>query len=379
MLFSLLAPTAIINKLLFIILLIWTIFLITQHNVSNIKSTLSAFIIIIIFMYGFFVGFLGDVDTHLSIQFFLATLLLLLIHFVGFYGLDMDRAVEFCGKVMILFSLMYLVVFFNIGNPLAMEIFLFANEVSLSSVSSRDFGEGFELLTVALGTAPFLFIPWCLIVVRLIRRPSRVYFFWFSLYGFVIGLSGARGLIVVALIFLIGALISIAKVKVRLLSIFLTVVLITIGIIFVLDRTTIFSAGEVSNSIKIDHFRFFINALDVPSALFGNGLGSYYLSGKGVLAHTELTPVDMVRYFGFPLAILLYWTLIFPVGDFGKYKGPNAIYTFGFFLFLILSITNPTLINSYGMIAIIWYWAKINGSNFRCGKKSNKLKLVEIH
>lgn len=365
MLTTLIAPVTILNKLLFIFLMLWTLLLITQLRQNSLRLFLPVFGVIAIFMYGLLISVLGRSDSKLALQFFLATFVLMLIHFVDYFRIDMDKASELCGKAMIVFTVLYWALVFNQDVPYAPRAFEWMNEISSSASAEREFIEGGITMTLALGTVPFLFVPWCLTTIRLIRctRPSDL--LWFLLYGLAIGLSGARGLVLVALAFLIAALFWLTSLRTRIFMILAVVVIFMIVAPVILNETMIFNSQEVSNSVKIGHFNSFLDGLDISGALFGNGLGSYYFSsGRGDwVAHTELTPIDLARYVGIPLAIFVYGLMLLPTGHLASYRGDNYLFSFAFFLFLILSTTNPTLVNSYGMLVVVWYWTKIRRSD----------------
>jgi hypothetical protein len=98
--------------------------------------------------------------------------------------------------------------------------------------------------------------------------------------------------------------------------------------------------------------------------LFGDGLAStYYTVGFQIrAAQTEITLLDMIRYFGLPLTALLYAALLFPSLrqrsiDRRKLK---AIVIFA--VYLLMSLTNPILFNSFGLMIVVWYWTRMLGS-----------------
>jgi len=361
MLTTVIAPATMLNKLLFIGLMLWTLRLLARRREPRPHLFWPAFGVIGIFTYGLLMCLPASNDNALAVQFFLATFVLLLIHFVEHFRLNMDRAAEICGKAMIVVTVLYWTLALNLEWPYASDIFAWFNEISMSAASERDFIEGGATLTLALGSVPFLFVPWCLVAVRLFKQPRLADFLWLVLYGLAIGLSGARGIVVVALAFLIAASIWLTSLRTRALIIMGLVAILVIGVPVLLTTTTLFSSEEVSNAAKIGHFNSFLDALDLSGALFGNGLGSYYFSsGKGVsTAHTELTPIDLARYFGIPMATAFYGLLLLPVGRLGRYSGDHFLFCFAFLLFLVLSVTNPTLVNSYGMLVVVWYWAKM--------------------
>jgi hypothetical protein len=363
MLTTLLVPVSLLNKLLFVFLMLWTLLLITKIRKPRLRLSLPAFSVILIFLYGFLISKLGSNDSVLATQFFLATFVLLLIHFVDYFQIDMDQAAELCGKAMIVATIFYSLLYFNLDLPGFSETFEWFNQISASSAGERDFIEG-GVMTLALGTAPFFFIPWCIVTIRFIRFLRVVDLFWLILYGLVIGVSGARGVMVVAITFFIGASIWLTPSRIRFLIIIGITIFLLISIPFLLRETTIFSGEESSNFVKIGHFNSYLEGLSVSGVLFGDGLGSYYFSNgrDRWISHTELTPIDMARYLGIPLALAFYTLLIFPTSRFNFYRGDNVLFCFGFFLFLVLSMTNPTLVNSYGMLVVVWYWSKIRTS-----------------
>lgn len=377
MLTTLIAPVTILNKILFVILMVWTLNLIAKNRKPGIRLYIPAFTIVMIYFYGLLISMFGRSDGVLASQFFLATFVLVLIHFIENFRIDMDQAAESCGKVMLAVTFVYLLVTFNQDLPYAAAVFNWLNEINSSATSERDFLEGGLTLTLALGTVPFLFVPWCIVCVRLIHSRRIADFLWLMFYGLAIGLSGARGLVVVALMFLIAALFWLTSFRTRIIFFLILVAVLFIVVPLIFNETRIFSSEEISNATKIGHLNSFVDQLNIYNIFFGNGLGSYYFSsGKDDwLAHTELTPVDLARYVGIPLACVVYILMLFPFSTVACYKGQNFLFVFGFFLFLVLSITNPTLINSYGMLVVIWYWAKLGRSFKRNFSKSTPKSL----
>ncbi|GEM_PF-3295256 len=140
-------------------------------------------------------------------------------------------------------------------------------------------------------------------------------------------------------------------------------------------KTAVLSLTERSNSVKIGHLRSFISHVaENPSVLLtGDGLGARYYSDapgvEGEVSQTELTFLDMVRYFGLGGTLLLLLLLAYPrgVGD----LRPIA----GFAAYLLLAGSNPLLFNSTGMLAVCFYWASqevrnIKGSVLRVAPES---------
>lgn len=309
----------------------------------------------------------------------MASTVLLLIHFVDFYRIDMDLAAEFCGKALVVLSIVYWLAALNQYLPYATQIFEWLNQNSSGSFSERDFVEGAATMTFSLGTAPFLFVPWCIVTVRLIRKRRFIDLFWLFFYGLGICLSGQRGLLVISLAFLFVSFVYLTKIRVRILLSIILIVIIALSLPVLMAKTSIFSSDEISNAVKIGHFNSFWAQLDFERGLFGNGLATYYYSsGRGAfVAHTELTPIDFARYLGIPMDIVFYCLLLFPTKFISNYRGDKGLFSFGFFLFLVMSLTNPTLVNSYGMLCVLWYWAKIKGTS-QSPNETKTLKAFEL-
>jgi hypothetical protein len=263
MLTTVLAPVTILNKLLFIFLMLWTLLLVTQLRQSRLRLFLPAFGVVAIFFYGLLIGMLERSDSKLAVQFFLATFVLMLIHFVDHFRIDMDKASELCGKAMIAFTILYWTLVFNQDLPYATKVFEWMNEISSSSSSERKFIEGGVTMTLALGTVPFLFVPWCILTVRLIRYPRTADLLWLLFYGLAIALSGARGLVVVALAFLIAALFWLTSLRIRILMILIVAVIFVIVAPMLINETMI---TLVSNILQVMDDR---GIIDMPLRVNG--------------------------------------------------------------------------------------------------------------
>jgi hypothetical protein len=172
--------------------------------------------------------------------------------------------------------------------------------------------------------------------------------------------TAARGLWAICLLSVFFIFLWNLKLNNRFFVILLSIPVILIGLYFILFNTTILDSSDVSNNVKFGHITSFFDNLNIVNFFIGDGLASYYYS-KGtakITAHTEVTPVDMLRYFGFILTPILYAVITFP-----KRKHilteKNKVYFIIFGLWLLNSFTNPIMFNSYGLIVILWYWSKI--------------------
>jgi hypothetical protein len=350
-------PTSIINKLVFIVLIFLMLISINSFRLI----TLSPFYVASIFFYGLIISFFNQVDRELSNQFFLATFSLLIIYPILKNKIDFDKIIKFSGFLLVLYTLIsFTILVLFVDSSISQQYNTFFREYSAGSNGLREFTEE-GLIAFHTGTTPFLFLSLVLYFDSFLTKKTLVDFIIIILHGYVISISGSRGTFFSSLLALFILLLfqSSTKIKIRLL--FIAVPLLLVFFSFIFQNTQILSSEEGSNNVKLGHYESFIDNANVFNLLVGNGLGAiYYSKGSGgYKAHTEVTPIDMIRYLGIFFAILLYWFIIFPTKRIKAYLGKNFLYTIIFIIYVLNSMTNPTMFNSYGLIVVIWYWYKI--------------------
>jgi hypothetical protein len=120
-----------------------------------------------------------------------------------------------------------------------------------------------------------------------------------------------------------------------------------------------FSFDEISNQIKIGHIvgyiEYFKNA--GGSIIYGAGAGSgFYTPGYDkVIYSSELSYFEIYRVYGL-LMLPFLGLLLFPVF---KYKCLGREFTFAWFGYLLIAGTNPLLVSSTGMVAILIIYGKL--------------------
>ncbi|PZR19818.1 MAG: hypothetical protein DI539_12685 [Flavobacterium psychrophilum] len=353
---TLLFPVIVINKLVFLSIIALMAF---NYKLYNFKTT-APFVLFIIFLFGYIHSFFYYSDRAVSLQLFLSTLVLFLVFPLNKYKVDLDKIIRKCGIIMVIYTwLSYFIV--AGGFPISDVYYDFFFYYSTGSFSMRDFVEE-GVITFQMGTLPFLYLPLVLCYISFLDKKKKygnlllVILFFMTLW-----LGGSRSSIMTTIFTLI--LISFIKFsfknKIRFLMI--TIPLVMIVVIYLIENTTVFSAGEESNSVKIGHVNSFIKQLNIFNFLLGEGLASYYYSeGSGKLkAYTEISPLDMLRYLGFVLTPIVYMLLFFPLKRLKAYTGENFLFFVIFLMYVINSTTNPTFFNSYGFLVVLWYWSKI--------------------
>lgn len=118
--------------------------------------------------------------------------------------------------------------------------------------------------------------------------------------------------------------------------------------------------GESSNAIKYLHLTSYINLFsnNIDILFCGQGVGSFFysLGFKMEVTQTEWSYIELIRYVGVFGAILIIGIYAFPLSIIYKnrkiltYAFPFSV---GYILFLCIAGTNPLLINSTGMLALL--------------------------
>lgn len=348
-------PVVFINKLVFLSIISLMFF---NYKLYRFR-TISPWMLFVIFFFGFVHSFFHYSNMPISQQFFLSTLVLFLIYPIDRYKIDVDKIVKVSGVMMTIYTwISFLIV--STGNPISGVYYDFFFYYSTGSYSLRDFVEE-GVITFQMGTLAFLFVPLLLQYISFLEDKKYSRLLLILIYLITIGLGGSRSSIITTIFTMM--LISFIRLSNKNKIIFLMIsvpIVMSIGS-YLLLNTTVFDSGEQSNAVKIGHFNSFWKNLNLYNFFLGEGLGSYYYSeGSGAMrAYTEVTPLDLLRYFGFVLTPILYIYIFFPIKRLNAYLGDNLIYFVVFFMYVINSMTNPTFLNSYGFLVVLWYWSKI--------------------
>lgn len=379
---TLIIPVAFLNKVIFggIILL----FIIAGQRVWRVIN--APFIIGFIFLYGFIISQLTYSDQALAISFLFSVTGLLIIYPLTIINVDIDEAVNIGGKILITTD-MLLVVYeankymmqlpYGINNLYAVvqkiipsSFLALIEQYGEVAIGERGFGENLYIM-IHVGTIPFVYLPICLWYRDFLREGKKKNLFWVLIGVCTVVFSTSR-----ALLLLLGVIIFFLTIKesksfeVKLVILYLGIFVSLSILFYLIQKTTVFSVSELSNSIKIGHIQSAFKSMGLMQILGGNGLASYYYSSgvNGFLAHTEITLLDYYRYFGVLGGSIIYIKLLLPL-KFGQnlamIRKNNCFTEMVIFIgYLIMSLTNPVLMNSMGIIVILWYWKQVIPKNY---------------
>ena len=128
------------------------------------------------------------------------------------------------------------------------------------------------------------------------------------------------------------------------------------GTIFLTDvLADLLSSDEESNMTKLSLLKDYDEIFSDPKVLlFGDGLGAYrnWDSNGRYYFTSELTYFEIFRYFGLFFGLIIIYYMFYPV--FYSYTNRRYIkhkhIIIAYFLYLIMSFTNPLFFSSLGML-----------------------------
>lgn len=357
---TLLFPSGEANKVAFAFLMLLTTMVLVANPRGFAVETGSPLAVASIFAYGYWLSLYGDNEGPLAIQFLLSVAVLFLFFPVRWFSVNFDRVVVVAGVILCLFTLMAGV--FLLAMPdtaigeLALRYFI---DYSMGARGSRSFGDESAFMFHA-GTAPFLFLPFGIVARRMIDRFTFSDFLCVLLFLAAILATTSRALLLACIGLMIYLLARRMRPAIAVGFVLLGAFLALLAFFLVGALSDLFSVTETSNSIKVGHAVSYVDSLTLREIFLGNGLASiYFSSGQGqFLAHTEITLLDMMRYLGVPLAFLLYFLILKPTFRFVA-TSESVFAGVLMLIYCVISMTNPVLFNSYGLLVVVWYWTKV--------------------
>lgn len=353
---TVLLPVFILNKLFFIPLFLISIYVLLSRPLR----TIAPVIVFSIFLYGFLLGVVSNIDFDLAKQILLGVVSLFLIYLIVCFKVDVGGVVKAVGAifafVMCVFSFALMVVpqsFFSI----ALLDFYNVNELGYYGV--RTFG-GLEMFMLHHRSSPFMLLPLSLFFIDFLQCKKLHSLFCMIVIIVAIVSSASRGLMVMGAVSIIALYFYNKNWSVRLFALGALVPVISLIVGYLVTETSVFSSDETSNSIKIGHFLSFLNVVDWKMLMFGDGLGSFfYTEGyQKFVSQTEITWMDSIRYVGLPLSLILFGVLLFPARRYVQNVQVSSSRLI-MFMYLIMSLSNPVLFNSFGFLVILWYWSVV--------------------
>lgn len=369
---SVLLPPLPPKKLFFLTTFLLAILYFSLFGVRRSSVVVNPFIVVTIFTAYLFYGMFGSSDYALGVQFLNVSFSLFLVVVVSELKIDLEKIMIhsslLLSAVIIYMSAGYFSSITNLTLPGVAALIDYYKANELGYLGTRNFGD-FQPVMLHFVSSPLLLIPFLLLFAGLLKKFSFYGLVSLLLVGTAISVSGSRGIFLFSLIGMLCLYLNQARPTQ---AVSVVVFILAVGGFFVVEIfdeiSQAFSTTETSNSIKIGHFRSFLHHVNAQLVVFGEGLASTYFSSgaNAVRAQTEVTMLDFLRYFGLIGTLIVLGVLLFPIrvrlNPFEvrliTYRGRSTVFIV-YSLYLLMSFTNPILLNSFGILAVLWCWSRL--------------------
>lgn len=348
--------------------LFWSSKLIYEKiNVSKRLLILVTFISFLMPLYALSVGLLNNFLNNTSVgtivyfnSFFFFTLLLVVVN----EKIELTKIFNNSALIIVFITIgLYGVMFFNPNYFIRLyQYFVIDKQVAVFAL--RNYG-GYPILQMFYKTSPLLVFPlsYYLFEVLINNNNNKLVLKLIILLSIVLTLflSGTRANIVSLTLIILFYLGYFFYKKSKILF------AILVGFYILLAAFGISAIGgfllnpkEVSNLVKFEYILSYTEHFsDHPGELlFGQGLGGvFYSSGMDkILDWTELTYFELIRIWGFPITIVFIIVLMLPIFD--QIRSRNIDHFFiSYLAYLFIAGTNPLLLNSTGMIVLVYVFS----------------------
>jgi hypothetical protein len=343
---------------------IFSIWLILK-SFSPIKLSLDIIIICFLFITIPLFGIVSAVlqnnfsDSGFAIGFVKSFIVILLI----FVILDLNIAIEvYLIKCSIIIPLIiipiYVLLSFNPDYVTSVYNYMVAKDVAKFSL--RDF-YGYKVVMLYYRTSPLLVFPLAFHTSAIFnqKRFKPLHVLLAGVFLFTLILSGTRANILIGVFLVIFFLISYFSNRKNKFPLIIIGILILYAIVS-FAQTLSFDKKDVSSDVKSGHLDSYILLFDENPEYFvwGQGLGGrFYSQGNQTnVVQTELSYIDLVRWFGVPVTLIMFFLLLYPLiklyGN-DRINIGNKKYVVAYLGYLFIAGTNPLLISSTGMLSII--------------------------
>lgn len=374
---SLLIPLAMVNKVIFIVLIliygIYVFFIKEKKKFNFLKITLAPVIIITIFCYGFVRGMMNGSNIVLARQFLLASSMFVLIYPIEEFEIDFNELLKRIAPIYIIFFMIYVVYAVNIAEyrlPLFIHRVVELLDNKITAIIGKtifELGEGrasYRALfgtsgvKISIGSIPFLLVVTNVLFIDFLDNRKRINLIWVILSVLMSWLTASRALMLLLPISICLVLWLHMKLKWKIIITCIVGIGGSIIFLWLLKNSVFFSFAEgSSNFIKWNHITSYTNNLTLKDVVLGQGIATYYYSTgtNCTMAHTEITLLDHCRWFGIIGALIIWGSMLVPriaKQSIDKIKDELTV----FLIYLLFSQTNPVLFNSFGLITVLWYW-----------------------
>ena len=269
--------------------------------------------------------------------------------------LDVVRSL--CVILTILSMLLIGVYFVATENPTLGDVLVeLGNTYGVVGINQRSYGD-LQILGIYFNSSPLLVLPIAYFTYRCVT--TRSWSFVVSVGILAINMvamimSGTRNNMFVGCLTMFVTLVWYSKRKLALILAGTALSTLIAGMEWNVIRAML-SASEGSNAVKLQHVHDYLQILAEPTTLLiGQGLGAYFNStAYGHTAVTELTYLEIVRFYGLMFSVPMFVLLLYPITRLirSDYRQYHHLYI-GYGGYLILCMANPFLMSSSGMLIL---------------------------
>jgi hypothetical protein len=329
-------------------------------NLGGFKTWAAILLFVVIFPgMASIIGFLGhsfpvgDPSFQLMKEF----TVILIIPVVVSEGIDLTKHIIGWSFVIVIFTLVLAVL--SLTAPLIFSIVTdFTLEKDNALLNPYD-KLGLGMGTIYYRTTAVLVFPIAYYLWRSLNRPKKIISYILTTIFLVCVLcSGSRATIIAS--YVIFAFFMTQKFKYKYgrgaaLSILFIMVTLPAGYF-----ATFFHPGDASNAAKLGHIRSYAVLFDDHPTylLWGQGADTeFYTEGfQAKTTLTELTYLDLIRWFGLPVTAIILIAVLYPVFGLMRLTGEVSYLAVPYAAYLLEAATNPLLICSFGALVVSAVW-----------------------
>ena len=304
------------------------------------------------------------IDYAFTVQnvFFFMTFLL----FSWSKDLDIDKAMVYSSVIISSITIFGFVTMY-INPEMEAILFAFGTDESIEKcpwmMARREF-LGIELVQFFYRSSPAMIIPYTVLVNKLLyARSNKLGILFVISLMFISFVASAQRMIIGSAV-LIPIILGFKKFKSSL--IFRTIIAIMGLFAFIILIKAIFDTTvEESSDVKFGHIISYVDYYFsyIPYCLFGTGPGAlFYTKGyNDIVCQTEWVYLDIFKMYGIIGGSIIMSFFLYPLKCFYKHRKENQSKSLliGYALFLILSMQNPFLLASTGLIAMYYAYSHI--------------------
>jgi len=298
----------------------------------------------------------GNLENYAGLNYLKSYLFLSLVFILYARNIDLIKPLSLNITVLSIFSILLFLIVFN-NSDIFNYLYTLGNKYKIFTFTWKKYGN------ISMKAVYFHAVPLSVIAVSYFTFKTifakgyyRILFLILlsiNIVGMIV--SGSRNSIIMSIFIPLVVFYWYSSNKKLLLVIILVIVISTSSVLLDTIKGMI-DINEYSNKIKLGHVTDIINILsNADTLLFGQGLGSYYFSNtrQHNVYVVETTYLDTFRQYGLIMGSCYLIMFLFPLIKLGYNLNRKKHYIFLAYIgYLIMSITNPFILSSSGMLVL---------------------------